>query len=362
MPFNVVFFVRPDLTDLPGGDTVQVLATAKSLRQWGHCVTVTSDPSIELGGFDVVHLFHLERPHETYIYLLAALKARKPIALSPIYWPATGRPRPRSSLYGSRGHFWREDAKNMVRYFLARTQLERGAIRLALKSGFSRCRGRLLESASVVLPNSQAEADLIAQECRCSQRFVVVPNVVDLAECREAMGQGPAPRRTELLCVGHFDPRKNQLGLIRATRGLDVSITFIGAARRLHRRYYDRCVRESGGRHVFWGALPHSEILQRMRGARAHICPSHFETPGLVNLEAAVMGCCVVVPDCPPVREYLQGGAIYFDPGDLDSLREAVVLARDRCESDALARHVSETYTLEALAQRTVGAYAMIVR
>ncbi|MCY2951136.1 MAG: glycosyltransferase family 4 protein [Planctomycetota bacterium] len=381
MPLNILFFVRPDLTDLPGGDTLQVLATAQALRQFPlpsdssfivhrssfpH-VTISSDPNIDLDPYHCVHLFHLERPHETYIYLLAALHAQKPIALSTIYWPETRRPRPHSILYRSRRHFWREDAKNIIRCLLARTPLERKAASLAIRTGFARCRQELLEFASILLPNSQAEADLIAKECRHPQRFVVTPNVIDLAACQNVLAS-PNPHAApslgpphDILCVGHFDPRKNQLGLIHALAGLDVSVTFIGAPRRMHRRYYRQCLLASHDQHRFLGPLPHPAILQYMRSAHAHICPSRYETPGLVNLEAAVMGLAVVAPDCPPVREYLKNHAIYFQPDDLDSLRTAVVLALNHPPTPELARHVSENYTLQALAQTTLHAYSMIV-
>jgi glycosyltransferase involved in cell wall biosynthesis len=388
---RVLFYVREDLQSHPGGDTVQILCTAAALRQRGVEVTITSDPSADASSYDCIHLWHLERVQDTYIYLQAALRSGRPIALSPIYWPETGQPRPRERLYSSRWRWWKEDAKNLVRWALARSPIERKAIAATFKKGWARCRQEILESADVILPNSRAEAELIAEECGIDEgqgdketrrqgenagaplslspcplvsvsSFLVVPNVIDLSACDAILSESPQPPRTDILCAGHFDRRKNQLFLIDAVKGLDVSITFLGGPRRLHRRYYDQCQAASQGKHRFPGPQSHTDVLRRMRCAKVHICPSRYETPGLVNLEAAVMGCAIVVPDCPPVREYFQEDAIYFDVDSPNSLRQAVERAIAEGPSPHLAERVRSRFNFPVLAEKTLEAYSAIKR
>ena len=105
------------------------------------------------------------------------------------------------------------------------------------------------------------------------------------------------------------------------------------------------------------GPLPRKETLRLMRCACAHVCPSRYETPGLANLEAAIMGCSLAVPDCPPIKEYLCDAATYFTPGDLRSLRLAALTAV-KCDADLrLVGKLRSEYTWRAAAEETLVAY-----
>jgi glycosyltransferase involved in cell wall biosynthesis len=311
---KVLFAVRPDLESWPGGDTVQVLQTAKHLRRLGVQVVISSSLTEDLAPFDFIHLWHLERVHENYVHLLRARQAEKPVALSPIYWPSDHRPLPHERLRAGRRHWWRQELKNVIRCLTAKSASERLAVTIALRAGWAFCRRELLNSVDVLLPNSNAEAEIIDRESDGGRRIEVVPNGVDREACEAALARPAPAQRAGILSVGHFDPRKNQLGLIKALAGTGITVTFIGTGRRLHQVYYWRCRHAAAGRHRFLRPRPPNEILDLMRSHEIHICPSRFETPGLVNLEAVAMGCGVVVPDCPPVREYLPTGVSYWRP------------------------------------------------
>jgi glycosyltransferase involved in cell wall biosynthesis len=358
---RVLFFVRQDLFDLPGGDTIQVLNTAKGLRARGAAITISSDVDIDLTPFHCIHLWHLERVHETYRYMLRATAAGKPIALSPIYWPTDGKPRKALTRASPYAHCIREDLKNVVRWLHARTRMERQSAALAFTRGWIRCRREILDAADVVMPNSLAEAEIIAREAGSRKLFVVTPNVVDLVACDKQLAACGNPARAGVLCVGHFDPRKNQLLLIKSLRGSDIQVTFVGEPRRMHRAYYNQCRRADNGKHRFLGLLKYGEVLALMRQAHVHVCPSRYETPGLVNLEAAVMGCSLVVPDCPPVREYFGTGATFFRVNDAAALRDAIETAIKARPPAEMARWVRSQYGLDNLAERTLHAYQMIL-
>jgi glycosyltransferase involved in cell wall biosynthesis len=356
----VLFAVRRDLRDRPGGDTVQIEGTAEALRKLGVEVVVSSDDRIDLAPFSCVHLWHLQRTHETYVHLVHARTHGKPAVLTPIYWP--DRPSPVAPPGVSRARRWREETKNAIRLILARSSGERRAVWAALKSGWGRCRQELLELPAVILPNSRAEVELLAREAPIGTRFQVVPNAVEPALCRAALARRSRDTREGVLCVGHFDHRKNQLALIGALRDMEVQVTFVGEARRLHQRYYRRCRRLATPRMRFLGKQPHEAVLDLMGRSRVHVCPSRFETPGLVNLEAAAMGCTVVVPDCPPVREYFQDDAIYIKSDDPGSIRPAILRALAAAPSHQLAERVVTEYTWEAAARATLPAYHQAIR
>lgn len=339
--------------DAPGGDTVQILNTAEALRGRGCYVSLTSTLDCDLSKFDLAHLWHLERLHESYPFLKRARTSQLPVALSPIYYPFDGRPRPHSQRRDA------QDLKNILRFFKAPTIESRRGIGEVVRRGWARCRAEMLESVDVLLPNSTAEAEIIRAECRRPCRLVVVPNVVGPDVERTCHTPPPSERR-EVVSVGHFDPRKNQLLLIKALRETGISVTFIGGPRPMHERYFRQCVRQAGGRHRFVGPLPRPEVLRLFQRARLQICSSLLETPGLANLEAVALGCQVVLPDCPPVREYFGPSAHYFHVQDAASLRGAVLRAMETQHSNELQRLVCERFTFKALADKTLRAYDMI--
>jgi len=353
----VLFAVREDLHAQPGGDTVQIVNTAKALRRLGVAVTISSEIDGNLSEFDCLHLWHLQRVHETYVHFHRARLAGMPVILSPIYWPWGNFLRYRGKGRVSGICRCREDIKNVVRYILAKSGQERQAIAMALKAGWAQCRWEMLELSSMILPNSHAEARMIVDQTGSKIRYRVVPNGVDVAACKEAFNQSHTPRREGILCVGYFDPRKNQLGLIRAMKGTGLPITFVGGARRMHRRYFWRCRRLAGHRMRFLGRQNYPNVLRLMREAVLHVCPSQCETPGLANLEAAAMGCGLAITDCPPLREYFEGEVFYFRSEDPDSIRSAVMSALEAPVSETLAAKIMANYTWERAATETLASY-----
>ncbi len=355
---RVAFCVRPDLFRAPGGDTVQIQATMKALAQAGCDVTLIDTPRADLDGLDLVHVWHLERVSDSYAYYARARDGRIPVALSTIYWPWDGRPRRTGPTRRFRGEDWRKDAQLAVRRLLG-CRAARQAAAVALRVGWAQCRHELLHGADVLLPNSHAEADLLAAEGADPQRIVVTPNVVD-ADVLDTVAQASPRERTGVVCVGHFCPRKNQELLIRALDGADVPVTFIGAARPMHRRYFRRCRRLAGRQHAFAGSVPPEQVWARLARAKLHVCASRAETPGLANLEAAALGCWNILPTCPPVQEYFADAATFYATNDVAALREAVLecLTRDPpADTTDPATRVRETYDLSVLQRSCLDAY-----
>ena len=354
-PLRVLFAVRADLEQYPGGDTVQILNTARELRNLGVDVRLTHDPRASLDGVDCLHLWHLERVHDSYVFFEKGQQRGLPMVLSPIYWPF--RDAPAAPI---RSRCWKEQAKNIYRFIRAGNSRERRVIARVLRVGWSTCRQRLLTGVNMLLPNSQAEADVLRGQTSPNMLIQVAPNGIDPSQCR-LLQPGDCLARSGILSVGHFDPRKNQLLLVRALRGLGENVTLVGGARRLHRRYYRRCLAEADGQMFFTGAMPHDAVLRRMAGSCVHVCPSLAETPGLINLEAAMMGCVLVLPDCPPVREYFGEMALYFQPDSPESLRGAVQQALSSTPCPQLRDHILEHFTWKHAALATLDAYRKVI-
>ena len=84
-PLRVLFSSRTTLYSTPGGDTVILHKTAESLRLLGCDVTISLDFNHPIDAYDIVHLFNLTRPQETYYQAQRAARRGIPVVLSPIY-------------------------------------------------------------------------------------------------------------------------------------------------------------------------------------------------------------------------------------------------------------------------------------
>lgn len=107
---------------------------------------------------------------------------------------------------------------------------------------FRRSAAQLLDTISVLLPNSRAEQEMIEARFGAARPTVIVPNAADAATFGP-LPEASQPNRDGVLCVGRIEPRKNQLTLIRALRGTGISLTLVGDPGRFSGAYYRRCLR-----------------------------------------------------------------------------------------------------------------------
>ena len=328
---NIAFCLRMDYDAFPGGDTIQMETWRTVLRRLGHEVNILKSPvdPAALERADMVFIWHLERMDETFPLWRMAKERDLPIVLVPTYWHR-GKRFPGFSLF--------KHAELVLR-------LAYNGFRnpwLAFRP-WSSCRRQLLDASSSFIVNSEAERDLLVSEGANAAKVTIIPNVID-----SAFFTAETPMRWEersgVVCVGHFCPRKNQLGLIRALRGTDFSVTFIGGSRPMHRRYMRRCIAEAEGRHRFLGRISHAETINILKKSRFSISASFAETPGISNLEAAAAGCGLIVPDLRTIREYFTGELVsYIAPGRIDMA--AVRRAMTAVPKPELREHVLGRYT-----------------
>jgi glycosyltransferase involved in cell wall biosynthesis len=86
-----------------------------------------------------------------------------------------------------------------------------------------------------------------------------------------------------------------------------------------------------------------------------------METTGLASLEAAAMGCSLVVTPNGDTREYFADFAEYCDPGDQRSIRDAVMRAYENGPPPDLARRIRGNFTWEKAAEATYCAYKRVL-
>lgn len=139
-----------------------------------------------------------------------------------------------------------------------------------------------------------------------------------------------------ILNVGNIEPRKNQLGLVRAMHEFpEYQLVLIGHQR--DAAYARQCLDEGGSQVTYLGPLQHdSPLLRSAYSACSVFClPSTLETPGLAALEAYAAGCRIAVTEIGSTREYFGDDVAYLNPDDRQNIAQAVHTAlRQRASTD----------------------------
>jgi glycosyltransferase involved in cell wall biosynthesis len=331
---RVLHVLRGDHEGHVGGDLVQLSKTVALLREAGvDAVAATVDDGPD--HVDVVHLYNLQRPLALRRDRRAAAR-RWPAAsvvLSPVWWPMQLSRMARSG-----------DAAVAAK-----------GVKTAVKTALSwPTLRRALSVVDAVLPNSQTEVDALQRAFRlpASDRWAVVPNGVDLTEwsferassehraATLARWELAPDTSTIVACVARIEPVKNQATLVRALDHLpDAALVLVGPAG--HTKYNELVVREAArgdrlGRVAFAGPMAADEIAGLLRSVDVHVLASFRETPGLATLEAAAVGCEVVVTADGSAPEYLGDEAHVADPFDPASVARAIHAARSTSRQPAL--------------------------
>lgn len=360
---------RPDVNDVPGGDTIQMLETKASLENLGVIVALaTADALPEILDFDIVHVFNWEQLGAVVRRRNGAGGKDRPVVVSTIFWHHTGHwfcdaMRRRTVWQITDKCFGRRRAVGVYEKWQA-VKFRWGNRGRGLRKDLAR--------ADRLLPNSHSEVShlqsVLGSRGVPRARVTVVPNGVR----RELFDPAPAPDKSFrqeygltgfVLEVARIQSAKNQLGLIEALFDLPVPIVFVGQASPYETAYVDRCRRraEARGNVYFVGPKSPRELAGIYAQAAVHVLPSYRETPGLASLEAGAAGCRVVSTEVGCAREYFGDLAWYCDPRDTSSIRKAVLQALESPRSDELRRRILDRYTWDAAASATLDVYRSVL-
>jgi len=197
-------------------------------------------------------------------------------------------------------------------------------------------------------------------------KLKVIGNPVQPPSLPRGVGQDPAG----VFFFGRLSPEKGpdlMLDLAEAASELNVVMAGDGPlAGDLHSR-----ARRKGLTNVtFLGQVPHDQLGRHLAAARVVVLPSRcLENSPQSMLEAMAAGRCVIVPDHPPLRQWVQDGRTgrTFRPGDAESLKRVVreVLAEPAaCQRMAQAGRalVLERHDPDAAAGRMQALYEEAIR
>lgn len=338
-PYKVAVATRFTDAHRTNGDVVQMLKTKKYLeaRHGLDVRTVRSAEELAASDADIVHIFSMPRIDDTLGFIDVARETGKKVVLSTVYWDLT---------YAS--FVAACYSRGMLPYAGMLKSLRKPAFHVynlvqSLRSRQSQAfysreyqekRRAVLEAASMLLPNSDEELELLARDFSLPlealrSKSVIVPNALDL-EVFQRQAEDPVPDLDRfVLCVASLDPGKNQIGLIKALADVpDLWIVLRGSDRNAAYSAEVRKLAAERGKVRILGELTDEEVVRLYRKAAVHVLASFRESTGLSSLEALASGCEFVVSKAPycPVRYYqfdVYGRTC--DPFDQRSIKRAVM-------------------------------------
>ncbi|PWT96534.1 MAG: glycosyl transferase family 1 [Bacteroidetes bacterium] len=357
---KILFISRSGLFRDKGGDTVQLLQTAASLRELGVDVDVRlCDEIIDYAPYDLLHFFNIIRPADILLHIR---KSKKPYLVSTIFVDyGEYEKKVRKGIVGMFFKYISSDAieyaKVLARYFL---KGEKIISREYIWLGQKRAVKKIMSNASMLLPNSHSEYKRLIAHYHCSAGYRVIPNAID-PQLFKNVNNEKIRDENFVICVGRIEGRKNQLNLIKSVQGSRFRLTLIGSPAANQASYFEACKIAAGTNVEFIDNLPQEQLLQYYSQASIHVLPSWFETTGLSSLEAAAMGCRVVITDKGDTKEYFEDLAFYCEPGSTDSIREAIERASEAGFSDTLQKKILREYTWQIAAFKTLDAYKIVL-
>lgn len=133
------------------------------------------------------------------------------------------------------------------------------------------------------------------------------------------------------LTVSSLDPRKNFLRLAQAFEGIKgLSLHIVGNANRVFGK--QKGMKSLPKNVQLLGRVSDWDLLQLFHQADCFIFPSIYEGFGLPPIEAMRCGCPVLASDIPVLHEVCGDAADYFNPLDVEDIRNAIQTFIDNME------------------------------
>jgi len=356
---KVLFISRSTLFTQRGGDTVQVENTAQQLSIAGIKVDVhIAGDKIDYEQYDLIHFFNLTRPADILFHIA---RTNKPFVVSPIlvdYAEYDKLHRP-----GLAGISFRFLSANGIEYIktIARGIKANDTIKSFsyLLKGHRKSIITILKKTSMIISNSFMEYQQLVSSFSVAPEYFIAPNGIDssLFQCHNIEKDPDL-----VICAARIEGIKNQLNLIKALNGTKYRLLIIGSPAVNQTDYYHQCKKLAAKNIEFIEHLPQNKLALFYQKAKVHVLPSWFETCGLSSLEAASMGCNIVVSNKGFVSEYFEDMAWYCDPASPASILKAVEDAAMNETKKDLQQKIVKNYTWKNAATKTAEAYHKVLQ
>jgi glycosyltransferase involved in cell wall biosynthesis len=366
---KILFCVRHNFYDSPGGAQIQILKTKEYLEKLDiNCFITTSAYNINYHNYDILHLIDLTWVYDNIIYLEEIKKQNftgKKV-LSTIYWPfddyaSNGAPFLQKMIFKIFGINGFEYAKSLAKFIIKREPI----YLKGLQKSYIQIQKDIANSVDWLLPNAESEMKALNNRLNLKlTNYSVANNAIDTKLFEEIESKYKVKKNKRLITfVARIDARKNQLNFLKSMMDTEYEIRFIGNSGPNSQKYLEELKKLASKRGgvKFISHIPQEEVFKHMLEAKVNLLTSWVETPGLVSLEAAYAGCNIVVSDKGSVRDYFRDYAFYCKPDSLNDIKEKTIEAMNSEFNNEFRELIKTEYSWENTATQTLEAYKRVM-
>jgi glycosyltransferase involved in cell wall biosynthesis len=356
MLMKILMQNRTNVFTQRGGDTIVLERLSAGLRQFGITVDIDVTAGADLRSYDLVHLFNFATPEYTEYLARRAAECGKPFVVTTLYedWPI---------FYNQMQLL----AQAFVAYINAGQPQDRwGELAAAIRNCEPRARlenSFAATQAAALLTTGEKESQSLIRDYGTQIRTAVHHLGCDLDTGNQSADLFVKEYGEEdfVLCVGRLETRKNQLALLKALEQSELTLVFAAGGFTYQPEYAQACKAfRRKGKTLFLDRLSPDMLSSAFCAARVHALPSWYELPGLVSLEAARLGCNIVVSPLGTAADYFGELALYARPDEPEDICNAVTAAYYR-PPDPKLRERASSYTWQKTADEVRQVYQRIL-
>lgn len=298
---RVAYLIYPEvvISNKSNGIRSQALEWANILNRQGINVDLINNwGDYNWKIYDIIHIFGSGLWLNDILRRLIEINNR--IILSPIVDPM-----PRYSFFSSD-----------IRYYLSKTKFFNSRVHIL---------ATLYQKCAYLCVRSEFEKKFVSKVYKINQsKLVNVPLSFDSKIEREEW----SPEIKENFCLhisSIYQERKNVLRLIEAAKKYKFKLVLAGS-----KGSDEQFAAISNAIHgqpniSVLGFISQEEKFDLYRRAKVFALPSLQEGVGIVALDAAKMGCEIVISNIPGPKEYYHGSCIEVDPYSIDSIGQGIM-------------------------------------
>jgi glycosyltransferase involved in cell wall biosynthesis len=207
---KVLFISRATLYKDGGGDTIQIINTARHLEKLGVRVTIClSNEAIDYKSYDILHFFNIIRPADILVHIK---RSGKPFVVSTIYVDYSEyEKRERKGVAGILSKIFSADSieyfKVIARLFVNGEKITSpGYLFLGQRGSIK----KIITKSGMLLPNSNNEYKRLSKDYNITKEYKVIPNAID-----PSLFNGDSGNRSRkenlVICVGRIEVEKINL-------------------------------------------------------------------------------------------------------------------------------------------------------
>jgi len=366
---KVLFCVRHNFYDAPGGAQIQIVKTIEYLKKIGVDCSLTLTPyNINFNEYDILHLTDLTWVYDNVSYLKEIkrqnFKGKK--VLSTIYWPfddyaSSGAPFIQKIIFKIFGINGFEFAKAFGKFIIRQEKI----YLQGLKRSYISNQKYKAKEVDWLLPNAESEMQALNVRLGLNlTNYSIVNNAIDTVVFDGGISKNIIEKDDNLITfVARIDPRKNQLNFLLAMMDTNYKIRFIGSCGPNSKNYFNRLKKMAAlrGNVEFISHITQEEVFLNMLESKLNVLTSWVETPGLVSLEAAYAGCNILVSNKGSVQEYFKHYAFYCSPDNISEIKNKTNEAVNAKFDNGFRELIVSNYSWNTTARQTFAAYEKVL-